>query len=280
MIKYNIYPSALDAFEGYINSDITWETYWGSSEKPYMTGEEFEFAHLNRDRYSAENKNKVTVLRKEKILSPEQFEKKCFHDLISKLNRVPMLWEESEAADRGTAFNEVVDAFILNRPINNDKVTFCKSDREKGVVNITYNKRDFEFSLALCREFATYYQGAVAQMFVEGLLETKFGTVHLYGYADEISHDGRCCDIKTTSMYKAGKFRNNSQHIVYPFCLKQMGIDCNEFEYNVTNFKDTFTEHYLYTEKSEKDLLEKLERFIDFIESHRHLITNKKLFNE
>lgn len=279
-VRYNIYPSALDAFEGYINADATWEQYWGSSEKPYMTDDELALAHLNPNRYSAENKDNVLALRKAKILSPEQFEKKCFHDLISKLNRVPMLWEESEPADRGTAFNEVVDAFILNRPINNEKVTFCKSDRERGVVNITYNKRDFEFSLALCREFATYYQGAVPQMFVEGHLKTKFGTVHLYGYADEVAHDGKCCDIKTTSQYKAGKFRNNSQHLVYPFCLKQMGIDCNEFEYNVTNFKETFTEHYLYTEKSEQDLLERVERFIDFIENHRHLITDKKLFNQ
>lgn len=190
-----------------------------------------------------------------------------------------MLWEESEPADKGTAFNEVVDAFIAGKPIDNDKVTFCKTDKERGVVDITYNNRKFEFPISLCREFAQYYQGAASQVFVEGELETKFGLVHLYGYADEISLDGKCCDIKTTSMYKSGKFRNNSQHLVYPFCLRQMGIKCTEFEYNVTDFKQTYTEHYLYTEKSEQELLNKAERFIDFIENHRHLITDKKIFN-
>lgn len=244
-VRYNIYPSALDAFEAYINSDAIWDQYWGGSEDPKKTQDEFE--------------------------------KEQFQSLIDKLNRVPF---DSEPADKGTAFNEVVDAFILMKPINNPKVTFCKSDREKGVVNITYNNRQFEFSLALCQEFAKYYQGAVPQMFVEGHIETKFGRVHLYGYADEVMDDGRCCDIKTTSKYNAGKFRNNTQHLLYPFCLKQMGIDCNEFEYNVTDFKQTYTEHYLYDEKSEQVLLERVERFINFIEDHRHLITDKKLFNQ
>ena len=48
-------------------------------------------------------------------------------------------------------------------------------------------------------------------------------------------------DIKTTSKYEAFKYKNNWQHIVYPYCT---GIP--DFEYNITDFKETYTEKYVF----------------------------------
>ena len=59
-------------------------------------------------------------------------------------------------------------------------------------------------------------------------------------------------DIKTTSKYEAFKYKNNWQHIVYPFCT---GI--NDFEYNITDFKDTYTEKYIFNKESDTERLKK-----------------------
>ena len=39
--KYRFYATVLDSFLGYLNSDIVWEKYWGWSENPPHTPEEF-----------------------------------------------------------------------------------------------------------------------------------------------------------------------------------------------------------------------------------------------
>lgn len=249
-IKYQFYPSLIDAYEGWRNSDKIWEEYWGGSEKPSK--------------------------------SPEEFEAEQLQGLLDKINRVPH--EPNEAADKGTAFNEVVDMIIHHRATS-DIVT-AASDKQAGVIRATMLKEDstkqtFEFSIPLCREFADYYKGAVSQMFVEGTIGTIYGTVRLYGYADEVLEDGTCCDIKTTKQYKAGKFKNNTQHLAYPYCLNQMGIPCNDFEYNVTDFKSTFTEHYsVDLAKVETELRERCEQFIEFLFFHKDLITDTKIFNQ
>ena len=81
--NYRIYATLLDAFWGYLNSDVIWDKYWGWSENPPHT--------------------------------PEEFHEQQFQELINRINRKPF---DSEAADKGTAFNELVDALIENRKPN------------------------------------------------------------------------------------------------------------------------------------------------------------------
>ena len=76
-LNYCIYATLLDAFWGYLNSDVIWDKYWGWSENPPHTSEEFH--------------------------------EQQFHELIDRINRKPF---DSEAADRGTAFNEIIDCMI------------------------------------------------------------------------------------------------------------------------------------------------------------------------
>src|SRR5512142_2672244 len=120
--KYKFYATLLDALQGYLNSSEVWQEYWGQSEDPSKT--------------------------------EEQFEKEQFQSVIDRINRVPMKWEDSEAADKGTAFNEVVDCIIHN--CKSDKMEL-KSSKETGVITANYNKRTFIFSTALIREFADYF---------------------------------------------------------------------------------------------------------------------------
>jgi hypothetical protein len=248
-VKYQFYATLLDAFQGWLSSSEIYNDYWGFSEDPSKTEDEFE---------------------------KEQFE-----SLINRINRVPMKWEDSEAADKGTAFNEAVDCLIANR--KSEKM-ILKSNAETNTITADYNNRTFIFPVSLIREFAEYFKGGISNVYTEGILATKYGNVLLYGYIDELSplviHD-----IKTTGKYKVGKFRNNWQHVVYPFCMNQQGNPVNDFEYNVavlgsgSNYS-TFTEYYRYDPEKDINRLQLIvESLIDCIELNRNLITDTKIFN-
>ena len=238
--EYKFYATLLDAFTGYLRSDAVWERHWGFSENPPHT--------------------------------PEEFREQQFRELIDRINRVPF---DSEAADRGTAFNEVVDALVEHRRPQGMDV---ERTPDGAAYAVAYNDRRFTFPIALCREFADYYRGALAQQRVSALLPTCFGMVEVYGVIDELmplsAHD-----IKTTGSYWAGKFRDHWQHIVYPYCLLQGGSDVRLFEYNVTDFRQTYTESYTFVPERDVPLLTAhCEEFIRFLQDNRDLITDKKIF--
>lgn len=185
----------------------------------------------------------------------------CKQELINKINRVPF---ESEAADKGTAFNELVDDFGIL------KVCFTNKD--------TIKYSGFEFKTEIINQFKSEVAGAVPQQRVEATIETDNGIILLYGYADEILGD-TCIDIKTTGKYEFPKYLHNWQHIVYPYCLNQMGIECNNFSYLITDFNNVFKEDYKYQESKVINRLKaELNDFVFFLEMNRHLITDKKIF--
>jgi len=261
--KYQFYATLLDKYQSYLDYRIIYNQYWGFSEEPPFTEEEFE--------------------------------EKQRQDLIDQINRVPF---DSEHADRGTAFNEVIDCMIENRTSDEVKVNkIYEADiydvgmiQGKGrlvYLEAIYNSRTFKFPIEVCREFADYFKGAITQQFTAGILSTRYGDVRLYGYIDELMP--MCVhDIKHTSKYTVGKFKRNWQHIVYPFCLNQDGNNITEFEYNIAQYKDlknetvyeTFSEHYSYVpDRDIPRLVEVCEGLIEFIEAHRDVITDKKIFN-
>lgn len=244
--KYKFYATLLDAFTGYLRSDVIWSRYWGFSQAPPYTQEEFQ--------------------------------DKQFNSLIDTINRVPF---DSEAADKGTAFNEVVDCLIEHR--KSDKVTVEKIPSDDGTtvgLRATYNNRQFVFPVSLCREFANYYKGALTQQRVEAILPTCFGDILLYGYIDELMPMS-VHDIKTTGSYFVGKFKDHWQHLVYPYCLLQNGSDVRLFEYNVTDFRNTYTESYTFVPERDIPILTAhCEDFVRFLNDNRGLITDKKVFAE
>lgn len=271
--KYRFYATILDAFWGYLNSDIVWEKYWGWSENPPHT--------------------------------PEQFHELQFQELIDRINRKPF---DSEAADKGTAFNEVIDCMVENRKSDTmliericekeivDDYQYSDGDvncRKKEVITnrvialkATYNNREFTFPISLCREFANYFKGALTQQRVEAILPTAFGNVLVYGFIDELMPTS-VHDIKTTGSYSVGKFKDHYQHLVYPYALIQNGNDIRIFEYNIVEFNkggyvvDTYTETYVFNPERDVPILTNhCEEFIKFLEDNRSLITDKKIFGD
>jgi hypothetical protein len=239
-IKYKFYATLLDKYHSYCDSSELYQQFWGFSEDPTKTEEEFE--------------------------------KEQFDSLLNTINRVPF---ESELADKGTAFNEVVDCIIEKR--TSDKMEI-KSYAETKEIWVNYKTHLFKFPLDLCKEFAEYFKGALTQQRVDGILETKYGNVEVYGFIDTLM-PFKIADIKTTGKYFAGKYRKNWQHIVYPFCLNQNGVLINEFEYAVTDFKNSWTEFYVFRPEIDLPrLVEHCESLIEFLEQNKDLIIDRKIF--
>lgn len=253
--KYKLYPTLLDSFYGYLNSDVIYEKYWGWSENPPHT--------------------------------PEEFREQQFQAIIDKINRVPF---DSEAADKGTCFNEIVDCLIEHRKSDKmqiekvyEKINEVETDKLVALKS-TYNNREFTFPIGVCREFADYYKGALTQQYVEATLPTAYGDVLVYGFIDELMPDS-VHDIKTTGSYSVGKFKDHHQHLVYPYALLQSGSDVRTFEYNVAEFNKggyvtgTYTETYVFNPERDIPILrDHCEEFIRFLEENRELITDIKIF--
>lgn len=258
--KFKFWATLLDSYQNFLDSDLIWEKFWGFSETPKLTS--------------------------------EQYREQCRQDLLNNINRVPL--EDSTYADRGTCFNELVDCLVENR--GSDKIEVEKVSQQTGYdgeplqghvigLNATLNGHTFYFPIDVVMDAAKYFKGAATQVFTEGILPTKYGDVRLYGYIDELLPLS-VHDIKTTSRYEIGKYKRNWQHLVYPYCLHYEGSkDLNLFEYNVYEMSSSgitpYTETYLFNEKRDTERLRKhCEGLIEFLFEHKSLITNKRVFNE
>ena len=245
-LKYKFYATILDSFWGYLNSDVVWEKYWGWSENPPHT--------------------------------PEQFHELQFQELIDRINRKPF---DSEAADKGTAFNELVDALIENRKPNKMNV---ERNAENTCYTVVYNDRTFVFPISLCREFANYYKRRINPTKSRSDSSNRIRQCLVYGVIDELM-SASVHDIKTTGSYTVGKFKDHHQHLVYPYALMKNGSDVRTFEYNIVEFNkggfvvDTYTETYVFNPERDIPILTNhCEEFIRFLEENRELITDKRFW--
>lgn len=192
----------------------------------------------------------------------------AYDSFIDKLNRKPFV---SDAATKGTAFNDFVDklnAGLINdlRPDGNGN--FRYEHREGDVVNT------YLFKESVVNDITNRVKGYIPQVFVSAPLETKYGFVELYGFADEVRFD-RCIDIKTTSRYTFPKYLKGWQSKVYPYCFNKVGVEINVFEYLITDFSNVYIEEYAWNpERDTQELRLFCERLIDFIEINRDRITS------
>ena len=201
--RYRIYPSLLDKFQSLLDVEQTIEEFWNlDSEGDYK-----ETADEMSDRLEKE--------------------------LIDCINRVPH--EPIEAADKGTCFNEVIDCLIANRKCEYEGMDIHSGEvAGNRVITAKLNGFEFNYDVALCKEVADNFTGAISQHRCEAVLPTKYGDVELYGYADEIVADV-IYDIKTTGRYDFGKYGKGWQRHVYPWCLVESGqiADVLSFVYYV-----------------------------------------------
>ncbi|MCD8302580.1 MAG: HNH endonuclease [Prevotellaceae bacterium] len=247
--SYRIYATLLDSFQSFVDSDKVWERYWGFSENPPMTEDAFR-----------ESQRRA---------------------LLDRINRVPF---DSAAADRGTAFNEIVDCMVEHR--TSERMEIRKVyDGDGNVTSIAaaLGGREFAFPVKLCEEFAGMFRGALTQYFVTAPMETRHGTVELYGYIDELMPQA-VHDIKTTGSYRVGKFKDHSQHLVYPYCLYMAGSKVTEFHYNIVEFSPrgvagVYDEAYSFVPERDVPVLrDRVEGLVEFMEENRDSITDRKVF--
>lgn len=239
---YNIYPSLLDRYTDYIRANDTWEQFWGHSDAPKV--------------------------------SPEEYEHKQLAAFIDSVNRVPFV---SEPANKGTCFNELVDCML--------KGSAHSGIMEIGKVGELYHCKHlgsgmgFDFHPGIIKRLFHRYRGALPQV----LVEAPLGDVRLYGYIDELLPFA-IHDIKTTSKWELGKFRNHAQHLVYTYCVRYMGGDCDQFHYDVVQWgkepgqEEFNVESYMWTHESLPKLQELVNGCVSLINQYRPLITDKRVF--
>lgn len=296
MPNYRFYPTLLDKFQTFL--DTTAEDYFYQDEdgKWHKNYSEAEDAF----HYSQEE---VDALLKQ--------------ELLDAINRVPH--DPSEPASKGTALNEIVDCIIHNRKSDNKNVLIkslkgidvkrefgCTDEVGKPVyydywfehikVPCIFAEIDgfsFYFDKDFCKSIAEYFKGSLSQVFTSATIETEFGEVELYGYIDEL-RENKVFDLKTTSRYEFGKYSKYWQRHIYPYTLIESGActEINSFEFTAYVLKGgtsrtplitgvQYAEVYQYNHEQSKMLLKNIcERFCQFLEDNRDLITNKKIFNE
>ena len=280
---YRLYPSLLDKFQSFV--DLSAEDY---------------FYHDEKGRWH-KNYNESTG---ELHYTDEEVYELAKQDLINSINRVRSV---SEAASKGTAFNELVDALI-----NNKKSEVLKTKKVYYDVNGNFVRTDFPlnqegfklvgvqaeidgfafiFDINLIKEAAGYLKGSMSQVHTSASVNTCYGKVELYGYIDELRQN-KVYDLKTTKKYEFGKYQKYWQRHVYPYCLIESG-ECTEIEsfeftcYQLSGGTEKqslikgkkYPEVYNYNHEQSKALIKaQCERFIEFLEENREFITDKKVF--
>ena len=262
---YRIYPSLLDNFQDLHDYERLAEEDW------------------NRDSETGEYK-----------LSPDEMYLKIESELIDTINRCPK--SANEAADKGTAFNEIVDCLIEHRKSSRKDCKIYSCFNRGGlnaikVIRAEINGFVFDFDINLCKEAAEFFVGSLPQYCAESTMRTAYGDVEIYGFTDEWVGN-RMYDIKTTGRYSFGKFERKWQRHAYPWCAIDSGMatEIESFTYWVVEWayqrkgdplkaKSITQETYTYDHQdTEIKLREHVERFIEWLEARRSYITDKKIF--
>ena len=267
--NYQIYPSLLDKFQSLIDYEIEAEQPWNLvSETAHKNGK-----HLDKE-------------VGDYILSPDEMYYKIEAELIDSINRVDR--EPSEAADKGTCFNEIVDCLIENRKSSRSDIEIHSEKLDDNTTAIIAEMDGFSFAYdaKFCKEVANYFKGAITQHYCSANIFTKYGDVKLYGYIDEWLPN-RICDIKTTSSYTFGKFENKWQRYAYPYCCIESGetTQVDEFEFTIFVWNKTplltatmYKEVYTYRHKQATEKLRAIiEHFIWWLNTRKLFITDKRI---
>lgn len=270
--KYRFYASLLDSFTEFL--DVKAEEFFYKDEKGDW--------HVNM------NQDGELHFSEEEV---HQLAKQQFIDNVNRVDEGP-----SEAADKGTAFNEIVDCIVMKTQSTRDDVVI-KSIKEPNdessvpCIKAEINGFKFLFDQSMCIEAGSYFYGSVCQLQVSAPIETKYGTVELYGYPDYIK-ENKVYDLKTTKQYQFGKYEKKWQKHVYPYALITSGkmTDVKEFEYTCYKLCGgtsrtpiitgvVYPEVYTFDFDTSKNLLtQHCERLIEFLEQNRDQITDKKVF--
>lgn len=272
--NFCIYPSLLIAFQNLLDYELVAEEDWNKvSDTAHQRGE-----YLDKD---------VGDYK----LTPDEMYLKLECDLLDSINRID--GQYGEAADKGTAFNEIVDCLIENRKSERADCKIYSTLNSNGVKVIRTDIHDFtfDFDIALCKTVAGYFAGSVPQYLAKATIETSYGNVLLYGYIDEW-RGNRIYDIKTTGRYSWGKFEKGWQRWVYPYCVIEAGetTEVESFTYYVVEWayqragepltaKGIYEETYTYDHsEATRKIRSMCESFIEWLDSRKEFIQDRRIF--
>ncbi len=105
--------------------------------------------------------------------------------------------------------------------------------------------------------------------------ESKYKNCLIYGFVDLVGGD-RAVDLKSTRKYEPNRFEFNHQNL-YLLGLKKWGV--KSLDYVITDFEEVYQESYTLDTYDFKPLYQQIDNFVDFIEQHRKLIKDKKIFD-
>jgi len=248
--NYAFSPSLLDAYQRMVDTKA----------EDFFYQDETGAWHLNW------NETEETL-----HFSEEEVDALLKQEFLDKVNKVPM--PPSEAASKGTAFNEILDCLIMKRKPQDGIIikTIRKGEdlyearlkkmmyeadclgknvipeelkpepsiaefTKIGVSFIYVGIDDFEFFFDkdFCLEAADYFKGSICQYYTKANLETSKGVVELHGYIDYLRMM-KVFDAKTTKRYTFGDFQKKWQRFTYPFTLieSDMMNEVQSFEYTI-----------------------------------------------
>lgn len=256
-VLLHVSPTMLDKFQAWLESESSWEDYYGQSDEPKF--------------------------------SISEWDEKLEQDIIDACNGVET--PSSRAADLGTCLNEALDCVLLNKASTRDDV---KLTSDNDTVTAVIGENNFLFHKSDIINLKSYVSSCTPQSFVSAIIDTAYGPVQLYGYPDYFKAD-TVIDLKTTSRYESGKYRDKWQRYVYPYILDKNGLipDYKQFDFLVCkvsgdNSYNPFVELQLYTEtytdplpSFEQHIRCIVERFIEwFTQKYEQGIVNDRLLGE
>lgn len=103
--------------------------------------------------------------------------------------------------------------------------------------------------------------------------EYQIDDVLLYGYVDVLGKMV-AVDIKTTSNYVTGCYADSHQNFYLP-ALRSKGI--RSLKYVITDFKKVYQEEYDHSIDFSAQMRQ-IKAFCEFLETHRHEITDARVF--
>ena len=256
-VLMHLSPTLLDKFQAWQESESSWDEYYGQADSPAYSMAEWD----------------------------EKLEK----DLIDACNGVQQ--PSSRPADLGTCLNEALDCVLLKQASTRDDVKLSSKD---GAITAVKEPYTFLFHTEDIINLKSHVLGCTPQILVSANIETCYGTVQLYGYPDYFKSD-EVIDLKSTSRYEGGKFRDKWQRFIYPYILDKLGLinDYKQFTFLVCKCSgvtqaNPFVEMQLYNEtytdplaSFEDRIRGQVERFIEwFNEYHSKGIINDRLMGE
>ncbi len=146
MKTYRISPSVLNAFSNWLSAEDNWDKYWGDSETPPMTREQYVI--------------------------------KLGHELTAYLNREPT--EETEAQAKGTCLNEIIDCLTGSDPRGD-----VKWDKSGDIYVAEKGAFKFYFDGALVDSLALMFRTAARQYHLQNRYHFDKYDVELHGYAEQ-----------------------------------------------------------------------------------------------